>query len=75
VLIGVGMKRVGTGADQIDSVREAYRMLDMQPKVLPAAVETIERHLGHVDVVAELIAFVRTSKRGITFTGGNRAAA
>jgi UDP-N-acetylglucosamine acyltransferase len=71
----VGMKRVGISSEQIDAVREAYRMLYMQRKVLPAAVETIERHLGHVDVVAELIAFIRTSKRGITFTCGYRAAA
>jgi UDP-N-acetylglucosamine acyltransferase len=71
----VGMKRVGLGAEQIDAVREAYRMLYLQRKVLPAAVETIERHLGHVDVVAELIAFIRASKRGITFTCGYRAAA
>lgn len=71
----VGMRRVGMASEQIDAVREAYRMLYMQRKVLPAAVETIERHLGHVDVVAELIAFIRTSKRGITFTCGYRAAA
>jgi UDP-N-acetylglucosamine acyltransferase len=71
----VGMKRVGMSAEQIDAVREAYRMLYMQRKVLPAAVETIERQLGHVEIVAELIAFIRASKRGITFTCGYRVAA
>ena len=47
----------------------------MQRKVLPAAVEMIERHLGHIEIVAELVAFIRGSKRGITFTCGYREAA
>jgi UDP-N-acetylglucosamine acyltransferase len=71
----VGMRRAGIASEQIDAIREAYRMLYMQRKVLPAAVESIERCLGHIDVVAELIAFIRGSKRGITFTCGYRAAA
>lgn len=71
----VGMKRVGIAAEQIDGVREAYRMLYMQRKVLPAAVETIEHQLGHFELVAEMIAFIRASKRGVTFTSGYRVAA
>lgn len=71
----VGMRRLGIASDQIDAVREAYRILYMQRKVLPAAVETIERHLGQIEIVSELIAFIRSSKRGITFTCGYREAA
>ncbi len=71
----VGMRRAGLPSKEIDAVREAYRILYMQRKVLPAAVEQIERMLGHVDSVAELIAFVRASKRGITFTSGYREVA
>lgn len=71
----VGMKRVGIAAEQIDAVREAYRMLYMQRKVLPAAVETLEQNLSQFELVAEMIAFIRGSKRGITFTCGYRAAA
>jgi UDP-N-acetylglucosamine acyltransferase len=68
----VGMRRAGVASHEIDAVREAYRILYMQRKLLPVAVEQIERVLGHVPAVAELIAFIRTSKRGITFTGGYR---
>jgi UDP-N-acetylglucosamine acyltransferase len=71
----VGMRRAGLRATQIDAVREAYRMLYLQRMVVPAAVENIERHLGHVDVVAELIEFIRSSKRGITYTSGYTEAA
>lgn len=71
----VGMRRAGLASKEIDAVREAYRILYMQRKVLPAAVEQIERMLGHVEAVAELIAFVRSSKRGITFTSGYREVA
>ena len=71
----VGMRRYGLASDQIEAVREAYRILYMQRKVLPAAVEMIERHFGQVEAVAELIAFIRSSRRGITFTCGYREAA
>jgi UDP-N-acetylglucosamine acyltransferase len=71
----VGMRRANLKPAQIDAVREAYRMLYLQRMVVPAAVEHIERHLGHVDVVAELIDFIRGSKRGITSTSGYTEAA
>jgi UDP-N-acetylglucosamine acyltransferase len=65
----VGMRRAGLSVDQITAVREAYRILFLQRKVLPAAVEQIERALGHSDVVAELLAFIRGSTRGIILLG------
>jgi UDP-N-acetylglucosamine acyltransferase len=71
----VGMRRAGMPSEQIDAVREAYRVLYLQRKVLPAAVSRIEQLLGHVAAVAELLAFIRNSKRGITFTCGYREAA
>ena len=71
----VGMRRAGLASEQIDAVREAYRILYMQRKVLPAAVGRIEQVVGHVAAVAELLAFIRNSKRGITFTCGYREAA
>jgi UDP-N-acetylglucosamine acyltransferase len=71
----VGMRRAGLKSAQVDAVREAYRILYLQRLTLPTAVEQIERTLGHVDVVAELVAFIRSSKRGITFTCGYREAA
>ena len=71
----VGMRRAGMSNEQINAVREAYRMLFMQRKVLPAAVQQIERALGDVDTVAELLEFVRDSKRGIILLSGYGQAA
>jgi UDP-N-acetylglucosamine acyltransferase len=71
----VGMRRAGLKSDQIDAIREAYRILYLQRMVVPAAVEHIERQLGHVDTVAELVEFIRASKRGITSTSGYTEAA
>ncbi len=31
------------------------------------SLEVIEKEIGHIDVVAEMIAFIRGSKRGINF--------
>ena len=55
---------------KIQAVREAYRILFMQRKLLPIAMEQIERELGHVDVVTELLAFIRASKRGVISSCG-----
>jgi len=71
----VGMKRAGLSHDQINAVREAYRILFLQRKVVPAAVQQIERALGGIDAVAELLAFVRGSKRGIILLSGYGQAA
>jgi UDP-N-acetylglucosamine acyltransferase len=66
----VGMRRAGMNNSDIQAVREAYRILYMQRKVLPAAIEAIESALGHVGAVAELIAFIRSSKRGVISSCG-----
>jgi UDP-N-acetylglucosamine acyltransferase len=71
----VGMRRAGLSSRQINAVREAYRILFMQQKMLPAAIEQVERTLGETDTVAELLAFVRGSKRGVIVLGGYGAAA
>jgi hypothetical protein len=42
--------------------------------VLPRALEEIERELGTVPEVAEMIAFIRASKRGITLDTEREAA-
>ena len=77
-LVGVnviGMKRIGLSSAQIQAVREAYRILFLQQKLLPAAVEHVQRALGETDTVAELLSFVRASKRGIILLSGYGAAA
>ena len=71
----VGMRRAGMPAEQVDAVREAFRVLYMQRKVLTASLEALERRLGHFEAINELITFVRGSKRGITLASGYREAA
>ena len=61
----VGMRRAGLSHAQIDAVRQAFRVLFRENMVLPAALAALERDLGHVDVVAEILAFLRQSHRGI----------
>ena len=69
----VGMRRAGLAAEQIDGVREAYRILFMRRMLLSAGVEAVERQLGHLEAVAEMIAFIRSAQRGIA--GGHRSEA
>lgn len=66
----IGMRRAGIDPEQINAVREAYRILFMQGKLLPASVEQIDRKLGHVNAVAELLSFIRDSQRGIIVLSG-----
>jgi UDP-N-acetylglucosamine acyltransferase len=71
----IGMRRAGLTHAQVNGVREAYRILFMQGKVLPCAVEQAERALGDTDTVVEMLDFVRGSKRGVIVLAGYSAAA
>jgi UDP-N-acetylglucosamine acyltransferase len=71
----VGMRRAGVPNDQINAVREAYRLLFLQRMVLPAAIDLVKRTVGDVEAVAELVAFIRASKRGIIVLSGYGQAA
>jgi UDP-N-acetylglucosamine acyltransferase len=62
----VGMRRAGMTPLQIDAVRKAFPLLFLQGQTITAAIEQVEKELGHIDVVAEMIAFLRQSKRGVT---------
>jgi UDP-N-acetylglucosamine acyltransferase len=62
----IGMRRAGCTHQQIDAVRQAFKILFRENMVLPAALARIEHELGEVDVVAELITFLRQSHRGIS---------
>jgi UDP-N-acetylglucosamine acyltransferase len=61
----VGMRRASLTNDRIDAVRRAFRILFRQGLVLPTALARIEEELGAIDAVAELVAFIRRSSRGI----------
>ena len=60
------MRRLGLSHGQIDAVRQAFKVLFRDNMVLPAALDRLDRDLGQVDVVAEMIAFLRQSHRGIS---------
>jgi UDP-N-acetylglucosamine acyltransferase len=61
----VGMRRAGLTVAQIDAVRRAYHLIFHAGLALPAALAQAEQEVGTVDAVAEMITFIRHSKRGI----------
>jgi UDP-N-acetylglucosamine acyltransferase len=71
----VGMRRAGMTTTQIDAVRQAYHAIFLRGNILPVALAQVEKELGSVDVVAEMLRFIRESKRGINWTRDRRRAA
>ncbi len=61
----VGMRRAGLGGDKIDAVRRAYHIIFREKQAMPQALARVEKELGAVDVVQELLNFIRNSSRGI----------
>ena len=47
-------------------MRRAFHVLYRSDNVLPRCITMLEQDLGHIPEVAELIGFIRNSKRGIT---------
>ncbi|MFM7111243.1 MAG: acyl-ACP--UDP-N-acetylglucosamine O-acyltransferase [Planctomycetota bacterium] len=64
----VGMRRAGIPNSGIDAVRRAYAIIYRDGGNLSTALEKAESELGDVDVVAEMIAFIRSAGRGINMT-------
>lgn len=61
----IGMKRAGMSYHQINAVRHAFRILFREGLTLPVAVAKLERELGHVDAVQEMIVFLSRCSKGI----------
>jgi UDP-N-acetylglucosamine acyltransferase len=61
----IGMRRAGMSGAEIDAVRRAYHVIFRAGLALPNALALLEKELGTVGAVRELIAFIRASKRGI----------
>lgn len=63
----VGMKRAGIAPAERMAIRKAYRIIYLTRPALPmsVAVLRIEAELGAFPAIQELIAFIRTSKRGV----------
>jgi UDP-N-acetylglucosamine acyltransferase len=62
----VGMRRAGVPTAHIDAVRRAFQIIYRSHMVLPQALARIEEELGTFPEVAELVAFIRASTRGIS---------
>jgi UDP-N-acetylglucosamine acyltransferase len=62
----IGMRRAGMSGAQIDAVRRAYHVIFRQGLTMPNALARTERELGSVDVVRELVDFIRRSTRGVS---------
>jgi UDP-N-acetylglucosamine acyltransferase len=71
----VGMRRAGMSRDEIDAVRRAFRLLFREGLTVPAALAQIEQELGTAPPVAEFVAFVRASARGINMMRERHGAA
>ena len=69
----IGMRRAGMTNDQITAVRQAFKVLFCENLPFGVALARVEPELGHVAPVAELIAFIRASKRGISPMRGGLA--
>jgi UDP-N-acetylglucosamine acyltransferase len=61
----IGMRRAGIDNAQINAVREAFRVLFRAGLPLPEALARLERDLGAVPAVAEMLAFLRKCPKGI----------
>jgi UDP-N-acetylglucosamine acyltransferase len=61
----VGMRRAGIPTPHIDAVRRAYHILYREDHLLPNALALVERAVGDVPEVQEMVAFIRASSRGI----------
>ena len=71
----IGMRRAGVSNGAITAVRKAFHVIYRSDLLLPSSLAQVERELGHVPEVAELIAFIRASKRGISLDCDRQAAA
>jgi len=70
----VGMRRAGIPSASIDAVRRAYHILYREQSSIPTSCEKMERSLGHIPEIHELLEFIKKSNRGISLTTDRAAA-
>lgn len=61
----IGLKRRGLPAERIRALKRAYRLLFHGGETRRAASEQVQAELGSVPEVAQLLAFVASSERGV----------
>jgi UDP-N-acetylglucosamine acyltransferase len=62
----VGLKRHGFPEERIADLKRAYRLLFRAGLPLKTAMEAVESELPGSPEAAELLEFIKTTKRGIT---------
>jgi UDP-N-acetylglucosamine acyltransferase len=70
----IGMRRAGVSNGAIAAVRKAFHIIYRSDLLLSNSLPLVDRDLGHVPEVAELVAFIRASKRGISLDCDRQAA-
>ena len=70
----IGMRRAGICNGSIDAIRKAFHLIYRREQILSVSLPQVEKNLGHVAEVAELVAFIRASKRGVTLDCKREAA-
>lgn len=68
----VGMRRAGMNTAEIEGVRKAFEIIFHEGMVLPAALAKVDHEIGAMAGVAEMVAFIRQSKRGINNASRDR---
>ena len=66
----VGMRRAGIDREEINAVRQAFRVLFRSGLTVPFALARLESEFGEVSAVREMIEFLRGTKRGINMMRG-----
>ena len=69
----IGMRRAGIATADILVVRKAFRVLYRSDLMLKQAVDRIATEMGGHPLVAEMVAFIRTSRRGVMRPTGDRS--
>jgi UDP-N-acetylglucosamine acyltransferase len=62
----VGLKRHGFSVKQIAAIKKAYRLLFRDGLTLKTAMAVVARELPDSPEAAEMLEFIRTTKRGVT---------
>jgi len=61
----IGMRRSGMTQEEIDAVRRAFHIMFGDGQLLSVAMQQVEKELGQVAPVVEMLDFIRQSKRGV----------
>jgi len=63
----VGLRRAGMSHAQINAIRNAYKILYRDGLGLPAAIAKMTEDMGHIDVIQEMVSFLRGCSKGINY--------